>query len=143
MQDRWANRDLPVLLAAARLLEDTDDAPGFGEIAATTGLDEADVVRALTALDGVYLRAIRSDTFSGLDDFDVEALTERGRRAVGLWPTGDGPDALVSALQQAAEATSDEEEKKLLRRAGGAVASISRDVMSDVLAAVIKAQTGL
>lgn len=100
-------------------------------------------MKALVALDGVYLDGRRIDTLQGLVSYTVVGLNERGRRAVGIWPAGDGPDALVAALQQAAEATEDPDEKSLLRRASGAVGSISRDVMSDVLAAVIRSQTGI
>lgn len=67
----------------------------------------------------------------------IDSLTERGRRTVGLWPSGEDVDALVDALKQAEQSTSDPAEKSLIRRAIGAVTAVSRDIMVDVTAAVI------
>jgi hypothetical protein len=73
----------------------------------------------------------------------VSELTERGRRAVGLWPSGESADALVEALRQAEELTDDPEERTLIRRAAGAIGSVSREIMVDVVAAVVARQSGL
>lgn len=143
LRERWQDRDFPVLVAAARLLEESDETPGLEELVHASELDRDEVVRALTALDGPYLVGTRLDTFKGLVAYHVEGLTERGRRTVGIWPSGEAVDALVSALRQAEQATDDPEERSALRRAGGAVATVSREVMSDIIAAVIKSQTGL
>ena len=49
----------------------------------------------------------------------------------------------MEALQQAAEATDDPEEKGALRKAAGAVLGVGRDVMTDVMGAVLaKSITG-
>jgi hypothetical protein len=144
LRDRWQDRDFPVLMAAARYLEEADDdVPGLEELIEATGFERAQVVKALSALDGTFIDASRHDSMGGIWSYDVIGLTERGRRAVGLWPSGEGVDALVTALRQAEDATEDPEERTALRRAGGAVATVSREVMSDILAAVIKSQTGL
>ncbi|WP_116951622.1 hypothetical protein [Jiangella endophytica] len=79
---------------------------------------------------------MRADSYDGQYVL-LTGLTERGRRAVGVWPSGENVDALVEALQQAAEATSDPEEKSALRRAAGAVLGVSKNVMTEVVAAVI------
>jgi hypothetical protein len=83
------------------------------------------------------------DSLGGRTDFLVNGITERGRRAVGLWPSGEGVDALVDALRKAENTTDDPEEKTVLRRAAGAVGSVSRDIMVDVVAAVVSRQSGL
>lgn len=70
-------------------------------------------------------------------------LTERGRRAVGLWPSERTADTLVDLLRQAEELTDDPEEKTLIRRAAGAIGSVSRDVITDVAAALARSQVGL
>lgn len=70
-------------------------------------------------------------------------LTERGLRAVGLWPSDHAGNQLADLLRQAAEATTDPEEQTILQRASGAVGSVSRGVMTDVLAALLKSQAGL
>lgn len=79
----------------------------------------------------------------GTVDFFVTDLPERGRRAVGLWSSGESVEALVDALCQAEETTDDEEEKSLLRRTAGAIGSASRDIMVDVVAAVVARQSGI
>ncbi|MEP6650890.1 MAG: hypothetical protein ABJA74_13425 [Lapillicoccus sp.] len=92
------------------------------------------------ALVPTYLTGKPLNTADGILDVVINGLTERGRRAIGLWPSGETVDALVDALRQAEEATEDPEEKSLIRRAVGAVTSVSRDVMVDVVAAVINRQ---
>jgi hypothetical protein len=90
-----------------------------------------------------YLDGKPMDSWGGRLDWFVNEITERGRRAVGLWPTGESVDALVDALRQAEDATDDPEEKSALRRAAGAVLGVGRDVMTDVMAAVIAKQMGV
>lgn len=140
----WDERDFPVLVAAARLLEEGDEVSvGADEIAEATGINEDQVMRALGALENVFTTGNAHRGWGGAIAYDVYGLTERGRRAVGLWPSGDAADALVDALRQAEAATDDPEEQSLLRRAGAAVSAISRGVMTDVMAAYVKSQTGL
>ena len=144
LPDRWATRDFPVLVETARLLD--AGAPGplqASELMDVTSFNEKDVNAAWGALIGAgYLVGGTFSTLASTEHF-AEDLTERGRRAVGLWPSGDNADALVDALRQAEELVDDPEEKGLIRRAAGAVGSVSRDVMTDVLAAVIARQSGL
>lgn len=89
-----------------------------------------------------YLSGEEIHTLGGPPDAIVGGITERGMRTVGIWPSGESVDALVDALRQAEDATDDPEEKTLIRRATGALASVSRDVMTDVVAAVISRQVG-
>lgn len=136
-------RDQRVLIAAADRLEES---PGLmfmdGELTEATGLDAAEVTRAVAALgSGGYLD-VRDQSGLGSPSFSVHELTERGRRASGLWPSDDSVDGLVEALRQAEAATDDPEEKSLIRRAAGAIGSVSRDVMVDVLGAVASRQMG-
>lgn len=53
MKDTWASRDLPVLDATVRLLEDNFQAT-VADIAAETGIEPENVARALDAMDGTY-----------------------------------------------------------------------------------------
>ena len=73
----------------------------------------------------------------------ITRLTQRGRRATGLWPSENTVDALVEVLQQAERATTDPDERGAIRRAWSALGGVSRDVMVDVTAAVIARQSGL
>lgn len=145
LDDRWADRDLPVLISVAKTL---DADPGRIFLAQTvvdaTGLEKQSVVSALVALNGVYIIGEPHVAWGhGVAEFVTSGLTERGRRTAGLWPDGDTVDSLIDALHQAEEATDDPEEKTLLRRAAGAIGSVSRDVITDVMTAVIRSQTGI
>lgn len=140
LPERWTTRDLPFLTEAARRLD-----AGQRDIRATQLADELDMSRedalaAASALVPSYLEGEPLDTMQARIDFFLSGLTERGRRAVGLWPSGESADALVDALRQAEEATDDPEEKSLIRRAAGAVGGVSRDIMTDVMASVISRQ---
>lgn len=145
LEDRWASRDLPVLISVAKAL---DASPGrilqAEAIVDTTGLERDAVISALIALNNTYIIGEPMILMGrGVADFTTSALTERGLRAAGLWPDGETVDALVDALRQAEEATDDPDEKTLIRRAAGAVGSISKSLMTDVLAAYVRQQTGL
>lgn len=146
LDDTWTSRDFPVLVAAARLLEQGQTFIRADDVCIAAGLTPEDATRAIEALIPAYLEwvppegaqsGIRRVLFTGR-----HRLTERGRRAVGLWPSGESVDALVDALHQAEATTSDPEEKSAIRRAAGAVLSVGRDVMTDVMAAVIARQIG-
>lgn len=140
--DEWTSRDQPVLIEIARNHK-MDGRQLQPHIEKTLGLDEDDVVDAIEALeDGDYLEATWINTMGGSILSGVK-LRERGRRAVGIWPSGEGVDALVDALRQAEDSVTDPEEKSILRRAGGAVAMVSRDVMVDVMGAVVARQSGV
>lgn len=148
LPDRWSSRDLPVLLETARYIDAGHGPVQTLQIAEVMGIPDADVATAWRALTGGHDPYLLAASL-GASMADVHPqqlvidLTERGRRAVGLWPSGESVDAFVEALNQAAEATEDPEEKTLLRRAAGAVTSVSRDIMVDVVAAVVSRQSGL
>jgi hypothetical protein len=138
LTDTWSTRDLPVLIAAARHLQDRVGlADKDNDLLDPTGLDPDDLGRALAALNGSYLETNIQRSFGGPNSYVITGITERGRRAVGLWPDGQQVDALISGLNEAAEETNDPEEKTRLRRAAEAVGNASRDVMTDVMGAVI------
>jgi hypothetical protein len=144
LPDHWITRDLPVLRHVAHLVEvDRADEVRPEGVAEQLGIDEDDALHSLIALhDAAYIDGLRSDTFGGKYIL-ATGLTERGRRAVGLWPSGESVDALVDALRQAEEATDDPEERGALRKAASAVLGVGRDVMTDVMGAVIaKSITG-
>jgi hypothetical protein len=138
LPDRWATRDLPVLRRIAEVVEvDNADEVRPEGVAADLGIPQDDALRAMIALHGSgYIDGDRADSFGGKYIFATD-LTERGRRAVGIWPSSDGVDALVEALQQAAAATDDPDEKGALRKAASAILGVGRDVMTDVIGAVL------
>ena len=105
LPDRWSSRDLPFLVAAAREI----DAGETALRAEHTPVDlaAADRIAAAMALVPTYLTGKPLTAAEGVLDVVINGLTERGRRAVGLWPNDDTANALVDALQRAAEATDD------------------------------------
>ncbi|NNM44592.1 hypothetical protein [Knoellia koreensis] len=143
LDDVWASRDFPVLVAAARILDRGDGPVSAAPLVQATSLSEQEVFSAFDALTPSYLTGEVYESLGGRGDVFFAGITERGRRAVGLWPSGEGVDALVDALRKAEDTTDDPEEKTLLRRAAGAVGSVSRDIMVDVVAAVVSRQSGL
>lgn len=145
LRDRWTTRDRPILLELAQRL---DDQPGVGidsrHLATELGMDPGDVAAACVALDPEYIggKAHRA-AGHGVILYIATELKTRGRREVRLWPSGENVDALLDALRQAEDLTDDAEEKGIIRRAAGAVGMVSRDVMVDVMAAVVARQAGL
>jgi hypothetical protein len=144
LADRWSDRDFPVLLAVARRLDGGAMPVAVSDIKSDLeDVTDDGIIAALKGLVHGYILGKPIDTMGGTVDFFVTDLTERGRRAAGLWPTGESADALVDALRQAEELTDDSDEKTMIRRAAGAIGSVSRDIMVDVLAAVVARQSGL
>lgn len=145
LDDQWHTRDLPVLATAARFGGRDIDLTIGDLVRIELDLSEEEVLDAFRALDDAgYLEAVIGGATLGSSGgvFAVH-LRERGRRALGIWPSEEGVDALIEALEQAADATADPEEKTLLRRAGGQIGMVSRDIMVDVVAAVVARQSGL
>lgn len=145
LPDRWSSRDFPVLVATARVLDGGGMPASVADVKAQLNgdLEPDEIIAALKSLLHGYIVGKPLDTLGGTMDFFVTDLTERGRRAVGLWPSGESVDALVDALRQAESLTDDPEEKTMIRRAAGAIGSVSRDIMVDVVAAVVSRQSGL
>ena len=138
--DVWTSRDFPVLREAARVIDSGDGPVTSAPLVEATGLTRPEVFSAFDALVPAYLTGESVDSLAGRNDVSFTAITERGRRAVGLWPSGESVDALVDALRQAEDGADDPEEKSAIRRAAGAVLGVGRDVMTDVMAAVITKQ---
>lgn len=144
--DRWSARDFPVLLALARRSEEHGpDDVDLRAVATVAKLPLDQVERSFDLLEkSQYLEAVWGPMMlSGDRQLHAVDLTERGRRAVGIWPSATGADALIDALRSAEEATQDPEERSAIRRAWSALGSVSRDVLVDVTAAVIARQSGM
>jgi hypothetical protein len=88
VQSTWETRELPVLMAVLKLL----DQPGSFEatvrqISEETGIDKADVDRALEALEGEYISKYQRFLTGGdPSTWAVEGITSKARRAVSQWP---------------------------------------------------------
>ncbi|MDZ5662362.1 hypothetical protein SFC79_11355 [Nocardioides sp. S-58] len=144
LRDTWQSRELPVLVAAAQIL-DLGERVTPHELADAVDLDLDLVEAACEALVPTYLTAGRSPArMGGPGQLILIGLTDQGRRATGLWPDGDtAVEQLLDALRQAESLTSDPDDQTALRKAGGQLASVSRGVLAEVIAAVVTRQAGL
>ena len=141
MDDTWWSRDLPVLDAAVRLLED-HDMPEVTDIARETGFGAEDVARALADMDGSYIDLQK--TMGDVGGWFVKAVTPAARRAVGQWPTPENVVArLAEAFGAAAEQERDPERRGKLRATAGFLGETGKDFAAEVVAKVIARQTGM
>lgn len=143
LNDRWHSRDFPILLALARASEDGGRLR-FDEVAEDLSIRYRDVVASIDLLrtNGyVDCRQVHQDGGSAAVHI---RLSERGLRAVGLWPDEDqAAAALIELLTKAADQVDDEDEAGNLRKAGRLLKSVPSSVLADVTAALIRQQTGL
>jgi DNA-binding transcriptional MocR family regulator len=141
LDDVWNSRDYPVLMEVARILDQPGPAvPRIRQVAAATGLSEADVTAAGVALErrGLVTLGAKSagGSFAWFTDISGSAYL-----LTGLHPDGDDAfSRLISALTQAAELTADPDEKSRIRRAVDGLLGISRDISVGITTAVITAQ---
>jgi DNA-binding MarR family transcriptional regulator len=145
MEDTWTSRDLPVLEAIVRLLDQGAYMVTVRELAGDTGLDPASIDRAITALEGQYV--VEYEQFATAGDpnsWRVRQVTAEARRAVGQWPSPEGlVDALAEAFGSAAEQEPDSEKKSRLRQVGSFLSGTGRDVATEVVSKVILRSAGM
>jgi hypothetical protein len=141
MDDTWFTRDLPVLDAVVSLLNEDVDFPDVADIAGRSGIVDAEVGRALRAMDGEYVDLVIGGE---VDSWWVRSVTSAARRAVGQWPTAQGVvDQLAQAFQDAAEYEHDPERQSRLRQVGGFLTSTGREVATEVVSKVILHSAGM
>jgi hypothetical protein len=137
VHDTWAARDLPVLEATIRLLE-ASYMVTVTDIASATGLKDADVARALEALDPVYVDFRKTTTGGDPTFWYVLKVTPAARQAVGQWPTAETlVDRLAAELTAAAQREQDADRRGLLSYVARLVGETLRDVTVEAAAAVL------
>ena len=87
LRDRWYARDLPVLRAVARLVDDPEHggAPYLGAVVPASGLPKPDVVAAAAALRTAGLVEVLTNYADEVVRFT--GVSAQARKIVGLWPT--------------------------------------------------------
>jgi len=145
MEDTWVSRDLPVLDAVVRLLDEGSFAVTVADIAGQTGLDTKTVDRALDALDGPYVAKYQKMMTGGIaDSWYVTAVTAAARRVVGQWPTAESmAERLAAAFSEAADEEKDPERKSRLRQIARFFGETGKDLAAEIIAKVIVHQTGM
>lgn len=132
LDDVWAARDYPMLLAIMRAVEERG--LPVQDFDVEVDLDAEDRTRAYRALEA---RRLVTLTVRGPFPDGVSAVDGRAYTLTGLHPEGEEfGDRLISVLKQLAERTDDEEESSALRRAAAQVGHFSRDTLSAIAAAV-------
>ena len=133
---------MPVLDATVTLLEESYMVT-VSDIATRTGLEAADVARALEALDPAYVDFRKTTTGGNPLFWYVFKVTPEARRVVGQWPT---PENLVERLAQelsaAAGQETDAERKGLLTYAARLVGDTLRDIAVRAAAQVLGPAVG-
>jgi hypothetical protein len=130
MEDTWASRDLPVLDAAVRLLEE-EATVRASQITAETGFDLETVARALDALAGPFIADLVKP-MGAADGWRFTKVTAGARRAVGQWPTAESlASQLAAAFGQAADEEQDPDRKSRLRQIASFLAETGKDVAAE------------
>jgi hypothetical protein len=142
MEDTWAWRDLPVLDAVVRQMDEINKTGGWpdgADIASSTGLSILDVAAALDALEDEYLGLTR--TSGGPEGWFVTSVTAGARRVVGQWPTGESLiERLASGIGDAAENEPDPERKRRLREVARELGGMAKAVAVSVASQIVEHQ---
>jgi len=139
LPDTWLTRDLVVLRAVAERLEADGNPVVSHQLAEELGLTYQQLEAALVALEGEYLLIKWSGALGGRRGTGiVTGMTPAARRATGLWPTPESlAESLVEEIGKALESTDDPDTRSRLVRIRDAVAGAGRDLVVDVLGAVL------
>ncbi len=144
MESTWESRDVLVLDAAVRRVDEHGAPPGptVTQLAKMTGLSVADVGRALAALSGQYVEISRGHGPEG--SRRVDGIYPEARRAVGQWPTLEGwADRLIAALTEAADNEPDEQKRGRLRQLRDGAVGLGREALVALLANAATRAVGL
>ena len=132
MEDTWTKRDLPVLDAIVRLLEDKDDWPSRSDVAEVTGFDEGTVGRAVEALEGTYVRSHPERRWL------IGEVTAEARRTVGQWQTAESfIDRLAEAFNKAADREPDKRKRNHFREIASMLTGSFKEFAVSVAAEVV------
>ena len=145
-EPKWAGRERPILEALASVEEREGQVEDVDALVDLTGLERRAVVLGVrTLIDGRYVTAVPLAGDFDLDgDYADVGLLERGRRAVGQWPSEEATgEAFLEALRGFAEGAATPEERtgrtKLLEAATG----LSTATLGGVMIAFAKQRLGL
>ncbi|HLJ98384.1 MAG TPA: hypothetical protein VKU39_00600 [Streptosporangiaceae bacterium] len=145
MESTWERRELPVLRALVEHFDDVDaDRLQPAQIAQLAAVGEDQVKRALKALYEAEPPFIRGTTIDQAPyPVWINGVTERGRRAAGVWPDpGQLADRLLAALEKAADAEPEGEKRSALKRTLAFLGGTGREILVQTTATVLGGQLG-
>lgn len=139
MDSTWETRDLPVLDAVVKIYEETGQAIRPRQIESVTGMEAAQVQKALRALlgeDPPFFE--KGQGAMGGHILLVGKVTGHARRTIGSWPTPQGlTDRFAQAFAEAADQEHEPEKRSVLKRCAEAFGGVGKDVAAQVIAKVI------
>jgi hypothetical protein len=136
--DVWFTRDLPVLRAVARLVDQPQHggAPYLGQVVPASGLPKPEVQAAARALASAgYVEVLT--TYSG-EIVRFTGISPEARRLAGLWPTPQGEwERLLEQLALRAANAPTDVERARWRAFAEAAAAVGPDDGALLMAALI------
>ncbi len=142
--DTWTERELPILQEVVEG-EGKGDL-NVGALAERLSLERHQVILGVRALyEARYVEAYPVEVAEELlptDYMDIRPL-ERGRRAVGQWPSEDPFDDFVAVVERMIEREPDEGRRSRLERLREALLSLGQGVGGGLLLEFLKGRLGL
>jgi DNA-binding MarR family transcriptional regulator len=143
VRQTWEEREQPILEAIYDA-EESGHQSDLAEIAAATSLDPAIVQRsARDLLDANFINGAHLMMGGGVFEMSNIRLLERGRRAIGQWPSQDPFDNLMHLLEAKIATEKDPEKRSKLERFAGQVGEVGKDIVTGVLTALVRQTAGL
>ena len=139
LPDVWFTRDLPVLRAIARLVDDSAHGSSpylLGAVVPASGLPKAEVVAAAQALASAgYIEPL---TNHAGDIVRFTSASAEARRLTGLWPTPQGEwDRLLEQLAARAAGAMTEVERQRWQALSDAALALGPDDGALLMSALI------
>jgi DNA-binding MarR family transcriptional regulator len=139
LPDVWFTRDLPVLRAIARLVDEGQHGGSpylLGAVVPASGLPKADVVQAAKALASMgYVEVL---TNHAGEIVRCTGISPEARRLAGLWPTPQGEwDRLLEQVTARAEHAPTDIERQRWRALADAATAVGPDDGALLMSALI------
>ncbi|MGY1916554.1 hypothetical protein [Blastococcus sp. SYSU DS0973] len=139
LPDVWFTRDLPVLRAIARLVDEPKHGGApylLGSVVPGSGLPKAEVIAAAKALASAgYIEPL---TNHAGDIVRITAISAEARRLAGLWPTPQGEwERLLEQLTARAEKAPTDVERQRWRAFADAAAAVGEHDGALLMSALI------
>jgi hypothetical protein len=138
LADTWFTRDLPVLRAIVRLIDEPPhgSAPYLGAVVPASGLAKPQVVSAANALVTAGLAEALTNHAGEIVRFT--AVSAEARRLTGLWPTPQGEwERLLEQLEARATGAMSDVERTRWRAFADAAAAVGPDDGALLMSALI------
>lgn len=138
--DTWTTREYPLLLEAARRLNDGETNLYVDQLATQIGMDPDQAQMAVAGLaDDGYVVGVTVEEING--PVVITSITPKARREVGLWPSTEvGVDRLVQALDALIDQAKDPDERTRWQKLRGHVTENSAQIGWSLVTAILTGQ---